>query len=201
VNFTIGRGRHWWSRFYYGEPKPFSFLTSLPEYRYFYFMYQATINNHTFEIEFQSASVLVNGAPVETDITSLGDGHFHILSAGKSYRAEFIKADKESKVVTVKINGITHRVAVKDKFDQLLEKMGMAQGAGSRINSIKAPMPGLIIDLKIKTGDIVKPGDPLLILEAMKMENILKSPGEGTIKNVKVKKGDNVEKGQVLIEF
>jgi biotin carboxyl carrier protein len=62
-------------------------------------------------------------------------------------------------------------------------------------------MPGLIIDLKIKTGDIVKPGDPLLILEAMKMENILKSPGEGTIKNVKVKKGDNVEKGQVLIEF
>ena len=62
-------------------------------------------------------------------------------------------------------------------------------------------MPGLIIDLKIKAGDAVKQGDPLLILEAMKMENILKSPGEGVIKNLKVKKGDHVEKGQVLMEF
>jgi biotin carboxyl carrier protein len=62
-------------------------------------------------------------------------------------------------------------------------------------------MPGLIIDLKVKAGDAVKPGDQLLILEAMKMENILKSQGEGTVKTVKVNKGDTVEKGQVLIEF
>ena len=56
-------------------------------------------------------------------------------------------------------------------------------------------------DLKVKVGDLVKPGDQLLILEAMKMENILKSQGEGTVRNVKVKKGDTVEKGQVLVEF
>ena len=62
-------------------------------------------------------------------------------------------------------------------------------------------MPGLIIDLKVKTGDTVKAGDSLLILEAMKMENMLKSPGDGVVKNVKVKKGDAVEKNQVLIEF
>jgi biotin carboxyl carrier protein len=62
-------------------------------------------------------------------------------------------------------------------------------------------MPGLIIDLKVKAGDVVKAGEPLLILEAMKMENILKSSREGVIKNVKVKKGESVEKGQVLLEF
>ncbi|MDZ7649219.1 MAG: acetyl-CoA carboxylase biotin carboxyl carrier protein subunit [Cytophagales bacterium] len=73
--------------------------------------------------------------------------------------------------------------------------------ASSKVNSIKAPMPGLIIDLKIQVGDSVKPGDALLILEAMKMENILKSPGEGVVKTIKVKKDDSVEKGQVLIEF
>jgi len=69
------------------------------------------------------------------------------------------------------------------------------------VNSIKAPMPGLIIDLKVKEGDVVKLNDPLIVLEAMKMENIIKSPGEGTVKVVKVRKGQSVEKSQVLIEF
>jgi biotin carboxyl carrier protein len=83
----------------------------------------------------------------------------------------------------------------------LLEKLGMNNAASGKVNNIKAPMPGLIIELKVKTGDTVKAGDQLLILEAMKMENILKSPGEGVVKSVKVKKGDTVEKNQVLIEF
>jgi biotin carboxyl carrier protein len=112
-----------------------------------------------------------------------------------------VKADRATKTFQFKINNTIHAVEVKDKFDLLLEKMGMVNGAATKINNIKAPMPGLVIDLKVKAGDEVKAGDPLLILEAMKMENILKSPGEGTIKNVKTKKGDSVEKGQVLIEF
>jgi biotin carboxyl carrier protein len=112
-----------------------------------------------------------------------------------------VKADRATKSFQFKINNKLHTVEVKDKFDLLLEKMGMANGTAAKINNIKAPMPGLVIDLKVKTGDVVKTGDPLLILEAMKMENILKSPGDGTIKNVKIKKGDSVEKGQVLIEF
>jgi biotin carboxyl carrier protein len=112
-----------------------------------------------------------------------------------------VKADATTKSFTWKINGRNYSVSVKDKFDLLLEKLGMSEAAGSKVNSIKAPMPGLIIDLKVKTGDVVKQGDPLLILEAMKMENILKSPGDGEVKSIKIKKGDSVEKNQVLIEF
>jgi biotin carboxyl carrier protein len=62
-------------------------------------------------------------------------------------------------------------------------------------------MPGLIIDLRVKEGDQVKAGDPLLILEAMKMENIIKASGDSIVKSLKVKKGETVEKNQVLIEF
>ncbi|MDH4057476.1 MAG: acetyl-CoA carboxylase biotin carboxyl carrier protein subunit, partial [Cyclobacteriaceae bacterium] len=123
------------------------------------------------------------------------------LHNNKSYRAEIVKTDSTTKTFTWKINGRLYSVQLKDKFDILLDKLGMSTVAGSKINSIKAPMPGLIIDLKIKEGDSVKQGDPLLILEAMKMENIIKSPGDAVVKSVKIKKGDSVEKNQVLIQF
>lgn len=164
-------------------------------------MYKATINHQTFEIEPSPEGLLVNGEPLRWDISALGDGHFHLLADGTGYAAEFVKVDRATKTFTFKINGQLHVVELKDKFDLLLEKMGMHQGATGKVNNIKAPMPGLIIDLKISAGDSVKAGDPLLILEAMKMENILKSPGDGVVKSIKIKKGDSVEKGQVLVEF
>ena len=164
-------------------------------------MYQTKVNGKNFEVTKNEESFLVNGEPFQWDIVKISESYFHILFKNKSYRVEVVKADRATKTFQFKINNKIHAVEVKDKFDLLLEKMGMTNGAAAKINNIKAPMPGLVIDLKVKAGDIVKAGDPLLILEAMKMENILKSPGDGAIKNVKTKKGDSVEKGQVLIEF
>lgn len=164
-------------------------------------MYKATIDKSTFEITSEDEGLVINGEPLTWDFVKIEKDYFHILYKNKSYRAEVVKTDYTSKTFTLKINGRIYPVAVKDKFELLLEKMGMNVGASGKINSIKAPMPGLIIDLKVKPGDEVKAGDPLLILEAMKMENILKSPGDGKVKTVKVEKGNSVEKGQILIEF
>ncbi len=164
-------------------------------------MYQAKVNGKNFEVVKEDTQFTINGKTFEWDFVKIAEGYFHILHENKSYRAEVVKADRATKTFLLKINNKVHTVAVKDKFDLLLEKMGMTNGAVAKINNVKAPMPGLVIDLKVKAGDTVKAGDALLILEAMKMENILKSPGEATIKNVKIKKGDTVEKGQVLIEF
>jgi biotin carboxyl carrier protein len=173
----------------------------LKEFTSTHSMQQATIDNATFEISQQQGDWMVNGQPFAWDIVKIADNHFHILHKNKSYRAELIKHDVETKTFTLKLNGKTHTVKLKDKFDLLLEKMGIANAGASKLNHIKAPMPGLIIDLKVKAGDSVKAGDALLILEAMKMENILKSLGDGIVKNIKVKKGDSVEKSQVLVEF
>lgn len=164
-------------------------------------MYKATVNSHVFEIHSDNDALNINGTPLSWDVVQIADGYFNILYQNKSFRAEVVKTDAAAKTFTYKINGHHYTVELKDKFDLLLEKMGMNNSSASKINHIKAPMPGLIIDLKIKAGDSVKVGEPLLILEAMKMENILKAPGEGVVKNVKIKKGDSVEKGQVLIEF
>lgn len=164
-------------------------------------MQKAIVNGKPFEITSDDNGLTINGQPLAWDVVEISKGYFHILYQNKSYKAELVKADASTKTFTYKINGRIYTTEVKDRFDLLLEKMGMANAGAGKINNIKAPMPGLVIDLKVKVGDTVKQGDALLILEAMKMENILKSPGEGIVKNVKVKKGDSVEKGQVMIEF
>lgn len=164
-------------------------------------MYKAIVNNESFEITTSSEGHTLNGQPIKLDVVKLKENYFHVLYHGKSFRAEVVSSDAETKSFTIKINGRRYTVDVKDKFDLLLDKLGMNAGASAKVNHIKAPMPGLIIDLKVKEGDTVQKNDPLLILEAMKMENIIKSPVDGIVKSVKVIKGNSVEKGAVLIEF
>jgi len=86
-------------------------------------------------------------------------------------------------------------------MDLLLEKMGIANLETVQVNDLKAPMPGLILDILVTPGQTVKKGDQLLILEAMKMENVLKAPGDGVVASIEVEKGKSVEKGQILINF
>jgi biotin carboxyl carrier protein len=164
-------------------------------------MYKAFVNKKSFSIESSEEGFKVNDQLFPIDIQEVSDGYFHIIHNNQSYQAELVKADRQTKIFTFKINGRLYTSEVKDRFDLLLEKMGMNASASGKLNNIKAPMPGLVIDVKIKPGDVVKIGDPLLILEAMKMENIIKASGEGTVKNVKVKKGESVEKNQILVEF
>lgn len=109
--------------------------------------------------------------------------------------------DRETKTIQIRLGYKTATLQLKDRFDLLLEQMGMNAVGSGLLKNIKAPMPGLILDLKVKSGDAVKKGDVVLILEAMKMENIIKSPGDGVVKEVKVSLKQSVEKNQVLIQF
>jgi biotin carboxyl carrier protein len=164
-------------------------------------MYRVDINGNKLEVNSSGDTLLIYKDPLLWDIVQISDGYYHVIHEHRGYRMEVVKSDSSTRSFTIKVNGHTYVLELKDKFDLLLEKMGMNNGAANKVITIKAPMPGLIIDLKIKVGDPVKTGDQLLILEAMKMENIIKSPGEGVVKSVLVKKGDSVEKGQVLIQF
>ncbi len=82
-----------------------------------------------------------------------------------------------------------------------MDQMGFSSADAGKIKELKAPMPGLVIEIRVKAGDTVKKGDPIIVLEAMKMENVLKATGEGTVKSIEVQKSQSVEKGQVLIIF
>ncbi len=164
-------------------------------------MYKAKINASTYQVKFDKSAALVNDQPFDWDITKINERHYHIISNNQSYRAELVQINAKEKTVVLKLNGKKTSVQLQDKFDLLLEKMGIDTSASSKLNDIKAPMPGLILEIQIKEGDAVQKGDPIMILEAMKMENVLKSPGDGVVKSIKVNKGDSVEKNQVLVLF
>lgn len=165
-------------------------------------MYTASVNNAApVSIDIQPSGITLNDEPYTWDLSKLADGHFHILKNDRSYSVEVLSIEAATKTVQLKINGQIHDIQVKDRFDLLLEKMGMSNAAASKVNNIKAPMPGLIVGISLEVGSVVSKGDTVLILEAMKMENSIKAPGDGTVKAIKVQKGDRVEKGQVLVEF
>jgi len=125
----------------------------------------------------------------------------HILQDNKPFLAEIINADFNQKKYTIKINNSIYEVDISDELDLLIQDMGFSLGSSKNIGSIEAPMPGLILDIHVKVGQVVSEDDPLLILEAMKMEKIITSPRDGVIKTIMVAKGDAVEKKQSLVVF
>lgn len=76
-----------------------------------------------------------------------------------------------------------------------------AAAAGEASSLVKAPLPGLIIDIKVREGDKVKAGQNIIVMEAMKMENQIQATTDGTVKKIFVKKGDNVAEGIAMVEI
>jgi len=143
----------------------------------------------------------INDKAIDWDLKMLSDGRYHILYQGKGYEAEVLELNQSEKKVRLKVNGNIYELEAKDHLDLLLDKLGMSQVNTSKINEVKAPMPGLVLDINVAPGDEIEKGQAVLVLEAMKMENVLKSPGSGVIKSIEVKKGEAVEKGQVLLRL
>jgi biotin carboxyl carrier protein len=164
-------------------------------------MYKALVNGKEYSIEKKDEQWFINQEQVQVDVAVLPDRNLHVLFNNGSYTVELLQHDAETKTRTVKINGHQLEVTVKDHFDQLLSQLGMDSLSASKMNDIKAPMPGLVLQVFVEAGQKIEKGDPLLVLEAMKMENILKSPGAGIIKKVAVSAKDKVEKNQVLISL
>jgi acetyl/propionyl-CoA carboxylase alpha subunit len=167
-------------------------------------MYKAKIGEKETVVDFNNSSYtqgVVNDVPFELDINVDEGGRFHIIRNHKSFNAELVTANYDEKSFTIKVNGAKYNVAVKDRFDELLSKMGMESMGAKKLKDFKAPMPGLVIDINVESGQEVVKGDSLLVLEAMKMENILKSPADGVIGKIEITKGQAVEKNQILIHF
>lgn len=109
--------------------------------------------------------------------------------------------DHNSKLYHIQIDGRTYKIQISDLVDQQILKMNLKSKKSSLLSELKAPMPGLVRQVFIKEGDPIVKGDALIILEAMKMENVLKSPVDGMVNEIAIKPGESVEKNQILLRF
>lgn len=166
---------------------------------YLYFMYKVTVDKKDFTIASENGSNSIDTKSFDADVLEFKEGKFHIISDHQSFTAEVISYDNDEKSFEIKVNSTIYTVKVQDRFDQLLQQMGIDGAAGKKVNDIKAPMPGMVLQVMVESGQKIKKGDAIVVLEAMKMENILKSPADGVVKSVKVIKGDKVDKNQVMV--
>jgi biotin carboxyl carrier protein len=155
-------------------------------------MYSATVNDRA-EFKLSPQDLVWDAVPT--------DSGYHIIHEGRSFDVTIVRALPAEKHYVLRINGRVYEVKIQDELDQLMHRLGLDKQTGPKINQIKAPMPGLVINVAVEVGQTVQKGESVLILEAMKMENVIKSPGDGKIKAVHVRQGSPVEKNQVLIEL
>ncbi|AUC23738.1 acetyl-CoA carboxylase biotin carboxyl carrier protein subunit [Polaribacter sejongensis] len=156
--------------------------------------YQVKVND-TFDFKIDEQAVK------KLDTLQVSDSEFHVLHNHLSYKTEITNANFNEKSYSVKVNNTVYHINIHHELDILIKEMGFEIGITKEVNEIKAPMPGLILEINVQIGSEVKEDDTLLILEAMKMENALTSPRAGIIKTISVTKGETVDKNQLLIEF
>jgi biotin carboxyl carrier protein len=157
---------------------------------------EVNVNGKRFQVNLQdAASGTLNGSPFALDVQKVSDSIYHIIRDHRTYEVELLDEGR------VKVNGAIYSTERVDRFDALLKELGMDRGAASKVAEVKAPMPGLVLKVLVTAGATVSKGDALLVLEAMKMENVIKSPTDGIIASIEVQQGKTVEKNQVMVKF
>ena len=126
---------------------------------------------------------------------------FTLTFNGKDFFGEILEEKSEDHKLKIKINHRVFEVKKKGELDELIAALGLDIPKVRKLKELQAPMPGRIVNIAIKVGQVLEVGDELLSLEAMKMENILKAEGVGTVKAIHIATNDVVDKGSVLIEF
>lgn len=151
--------------------------------------------NSSFEYNFKSSDT------EKLDLLKLSKLNFHAISNNKSFDVKLENSDFNNRSYIVSVNANKYNIKISNELDLLIKEMGFSVGSSKKTNEIKAPMPGMILNVNIKKGEKVKEGEILVILEAMKMENAIESPNDGIIKSIHIKNGETVEKGELMIEL
>ncbi|MBI1783402.1 MAG: biotin/lipoyl-binding protein [Sphingobacteriales bacterium] len=153
------------------------------------------VKSNAFEFSFSKEEI------ESADLVKISPNEFNLIKDNRSVTARLISTDSSGKKVTVEVEGETFDMEIKDELDILVDQMGFSTATTKHVKEIKAPMPGLVLEIDVTEGQALNEGDKILILEAMKMENSIMIQTNAVIKRIAVKSGQAVEKGQLLVEL
>lgn len=153
-------------------------------------------------LEAHLGALLRDGQPVGPLTVTQTDPHaYTVVQGGRSYRVLVLGFDPDTYTLRLQVNGKPATVTLKDRQQLYAERIGVNGQATKKLLELRAPMPGLVRALHVAVGQVVQKGDPLVTLEAMKMENVLKATAEGTVTALHATQDAAVEKGVLLISF
>jgi biotin carboxyl carrier protein len=160
--------------------------------------YYATVDDQTFEIDInQLGELCVDGECAAVDFQSIGGTSIYSLLLGNASFEALVEARNDC--YEVLLQGTLYRVSVQDERMRRLTQAAKGFAAPSGEIAIKAPMPGLIVDVPVQEGQAVVEGDVLIVLESMKMENELRAPRAGTVSQLRVQNGQSVDQHEILV--
>ena len=162
--------------------------------------FEAEVNKQKVNVEINEDSTFFTSGGRSGDVEfSHENGRYFLRLGTKLYNIDNVSNDGPDIAFTIDTNW--HTVTVKDEQELLLDQLGFKSGSSSSEGSLKAPMPGKILDIMVNVGDDVTKDQPLVILEAMKMENELKSHTTGRVSTIHVEVGQSLEKHTPILEI
>lgn len=162
--------------------------------------YTVEVAGKTFAVEIDGGRILLDGRPVEAALNGARGTGIRRLARGRSVQTLLAGPAEGRGAWVVSLAGCRMPVQVLDPRDLAVRNAGTRAG-GKVGGTMKAPMPGMVLRVLVEAGAAVEPGQGLIVIEAMKMENELKARGPGTVTKVHVAPGSRVEKGAPLLDF
>ncbi len=160
--------------------------------------FEAQLDNETIPVEIAGGpgryTVTMGGERIDVDASQVAEGIWSLLLGRSSYVVDVTEHDGS---YLVDVDGESYRIGVEEETRYIIRTRGARAGRGGQV--LKAPMPGKVSLIEVAVGQAVKPGDGLIVLEAMKMENEFKASAAGTVKEIRVHVGQAVNPGDVLV--
>jgi pyruvate carboxylase subunit B len=163
--------------------------------------FETTVNDEATELHINpdDGEFSINDTDKSYSFRTQPGGRRLLRVGHKLYKIDNVEFEKQT--VSFTLNGRWCTVDVRNEQDLLMDEMGFKTEAEIGEGELKAPMPGKILEIMVAEGDEVELGDPVAILEAMKMENELKAPVSGVIKSITAAENDSLEKNALILEI
>lgn len=163
--------------------------------------YFVRVNDEDHEVALDASGVHIDGQDVAAQVMPIDGTPVRMVTIGDEVHRVVVRPGASRGAYTLWLDGYRFEVEALDERTKAIRDLSGASAGPTGPAPLKAPMPGLIVRVHVQVGDQVQPGQGIVVMEAMKMENELRTTAAGRVKSIIVTPGTAVEKGALLVEL